>query len=151
VIDHLREVVAVFLERAAFRRHVGVVKTVVVDAQLGEKLKGRLGLADRHFHRLAAALPRALEGAHAKHIRAGPDEGVPITGGHAQVFAHRFAEDQFVGVVVAKGEGGVAGGAFEANLLDTGEVRHGVFLIVLGGVWILTTALGPAIMKIVKV
>lgn len=65
-------------------------------------------------------------------------------------FAHRFAEDQFVGVVVAKGEG-VAGGAFEANLLDTGEVRHGVFLIVLGGVWILATALGPAIMKIVKV
>jgi hypothetical protein len=76
---------------------------------------------------------------------------VPITGGHAQVLAHRFAEDQFIGVVVAKGERGVAGRAFEADLLDTGEVRHGVFLIVLGGVWILATALGLPIMKITKV
>ncbi|TFW40622.1 hypothetical protein E4T65_25425 [Pseudomonas fluorescens] len=51
---------------------------------------------------------------------------------------------------MAKGEGGVAGGAFEANLLDTWEVRHGVFLIVLGGVWILAMAWGLLIMKITK-
>jgi hypothetical protein len=104
VIDHLREVVAVFLERAAFGCHVGVVKAVVIDTQLGEKLKGRSpcrwpGPSARR------CAPRALEGAHAKHIRPWPDEGVPITGGHAQVLAHRFAEDQFIGVVVAKGEG----------------------------------------------
>ncbi|QDG59973.1 hypothetical protein NIBR502773_26805 [Pseudomonas sp. NIBRBAC000502773] len=51
---------------------------------------------------------------------------------------------------MAKGEGGIAAGTFEANLVDTGEVRHGVFLIVLGGVWILATAPGPLIMKITK-
>ena len=65
----------------------------------------------------------------------------------AQVLAHRFAEDQLVGIVMAKGEGGIAAGAFEANLLDTGEVRHGVFLIVLGGVSILATAPTLLIMK----
>ncbi|MDF9769433.1 hypothetical protein OKW09_001718 [Pseudomonas rhodesiae] len=150
MVDHLRKVVAVLLERTAFWRHIGVVKTVIVDAQLGEKLKGCLGLADGHIHRLTAALPRALEGAHPEHIGARPHEGVPITRGHAQVLAHRFAEDQLVGVVMAKGEGSIAVGAFEANLLDTGEVRHGVFLIVLGGVWILATAPRPPIMKITK-
>ena len=151
VVDHLREVVAVLLERAAFGRHIGVVKAVVVDAQLGKKLKRRLGLADRHLHRIATALPRAFERPHPKHIRPRPHEGMPVTSRHAQVLPHGLAEDQLVGVVVTKREGRGAGRAFEAHLLDTGEVRHGVFLIVLGGVWILATAPGRLIMKITKV
>jgi hypothetical protein len=67
------------------------------------------------------------------------------------VFTHGLAEDQLVGIVMTKGERGVAVGAFEANLLDTWEVRHGVFLIVLGGDSILATASGLPIMKITKV
>ncbi|MNY75702.1 hypothetical protein D3C86_2150580 [compost metagenome] len=70
-------------------------------------------------------MPWALECTCTEYIGTWPDEGVPITGSHAQVFAHGFAEDDFVGVIVTEGEGRIAGRAFVANLVDIGEVLHG--------------------------
>ncbi|RMS49307.1 hypothetical protein ALP64_203743 [Pseudomonas syringae pv. actinidiae] len=154
VVDHLRKVITVFLYRAAFRRYIGVVETVVINAQFGEEFERCLGLADSQLHRVTGALPWAFEGANAKHVSPRPDEGVPVAGSHAQVFAHGFAEHPFVGVVVAKGKRRVAVGAFVDNLVDSGEVRHVRFLIVIGivsgDVSILATASGPLIMKIIN-
>ncbi|MNS68211.1 hypothetical protein D3C72_1014860 [compost metagenome] len=125
VINHLREMVAILLQRAAFRGDIGVMEAVIVDTQFGEEFEGRGCFADRQLHGIAGVLPRALERPRTEHIGARPDERVPVTGGHAQVFAHGFAEDEFVGVVVTEGEGGIAVWAFVANRLDIREILHG--------------------------
>nr|GFD17322.1 hypothetical protein [Tanacetum cinerariifolium] len=85
---------------------------VVIDAQFGEELERGFGLEARKLHGVARLDPGTLEGADAEHVGAWPDEGVPVAGRHAQVLAHRLAEDDFVGVVMAEGKGGIAVGTF---------------------------------------
>ena len=80
------------------------MEAVVGHIELMEEFEGDIGFAFCQRHRLARLLPRAIEGADAKHIRAVPAEGVPVAGGETQVIFHAFPEHQLIRVVVTKRE-----------------------------------------------
>ena len=101
-IHHLRKVVQILFQRRPFRRHVNIMEAVVRHVQLVEELKRHIGFAFRQLDGLTRLLPRAVKGAHAEHIGAVPAEGMPVTGGKAQMIFHALTQHQLIRVVVTK-------------------------------------------------
>ena len=101
-IHHLRKVVQILFQRCAFRRHVDVMEAVVRHIQLVEELKRHIGFALCQFDGLTRLLPWAVKGAHAEHIGTVPAEGMPVTGGKAQMIFHALTQHQLIRVVVTK-------------------------------------------------
>ena len=101
-IHHLRKIVQILFQRRAFRRHVHVMEAVVRYVQLVEELKCDIGFALCQLNGLTRLLPRAVKGTHAEHIGAVPAEGMPVTGGKAQMIFHALTQHQLIRVVVTK-------------------------------------------------
>ena len=73
----------------------------------------------------SARFPGPLHRARPERVAARAAERVPVGDGEAEVVLHRLAFDDFVLVVVVKGEHVLALRALEANLLDIGKCGHG--------------------------
>ncbi len=73
--------------------------------------------------RIDGRQPRPVERAGAEDVEAVPVERVPVAHGEPQVFGHRAAGDDPIGVVPAEGEGIVRLEAFVADGVDVGEER----------------------------
>ena len=116
--NHLRKVVGILFQRCPFRGNVNVVETVVRYVQFVEKLKRDIRFAFRHFQRFARLLPRAVKGAHAKHVSTIPAEGVPVAGRKAQVVLHPFAQHQFIRVVMTESQWVSGCRAFITNAIE---------------------------------
>ena len=66
-------------------------------------------------------MPRSIERAGAEDVEAVPVERVPVAHGEPQVFGHRAAGDDPIGVVPAEREGIVRVEPFVADGVDVGE------------------------------
>ena len=121
-LDHPGEVIAVLLERSAFRRDVNVVEAVVRHVEFMEKFERHIGFAFGHLQGVARLLPWAIEGAHAKHIGAIPAESVPVTGRKTQMIFHPFAQHQFIRVVMTESQRVSGFRAFVTNAIELIEI-----------------------------
>ena len=101
-IHHLRKIVQILFQRRAFRRHVHVMEAVVRYVQLVEKFKSDVRFTFCQLNGFTRLLPRAVERAHAEHIGSIPAEGMPVTGGKAQMIFHALTQHQLIRVVVTK-------------------------------------------------
>ena len=67
-----------------------------------EKFKRHIRLALRQLQRIAGLLPRTVERAYAKHIRAVPAEGMPVAGRKTQMLFHAFTQYDFIWIIMAE-------------------------------------------------
>ena len=121
-LDHPGEVIAVLLERSAFRRDVNVVEAVVRHVEFMEEFERHIGFAFGHLQGVARLLPGTIKGAHAKHIGAIPAEGVPVTGRKTQMIFHPFAQHQFIRVVMTESQRVSGFRAFVTNAIELIEI-----------------------------
>ncbi len=87
---------------------VGVVEAEIFDTELLHDFKACVGLLFGHGHGVVADVPGEFLCACAELVAAFSAERVPPCHGEFQPFFHGFAEHDFLGVIVAVGEGIVA-------------------------------------------
>ena len=115
------EILVGFGEGFAFRRNVAVVKAVKRRAELFDEFEGRAHAVLRVLDGFRAVVPGADHRARAERIAARAAERVPVDHGEAQVVAHGFALDDFVGVVMFEGERVFGFRAFVFDFLTSGN------------------------------
>ena len=113
-------------ERVALGCDIAVVEAVEINVDFFEKFK-------KHTHSLLsvgdgirAIIPRHQSCATAERIGKRIAHDMPIRRRKAQMLAHCFALDEFVGVVVFKCKGIFCFGAFVGDFWDFREVGHGL-------------------------
>ena len=122
-------------ESVEFGGHIAVVEAVEVDVDLLEEFKedahALLGVGNG----VRSVIPGHQRRAAAKGIGERVAHHMPVGGGEAQMVSHRLALDEFVGIVLFKGEGIFGFRPFEGDLWDAGEVfsAHGF----IGGFFVL--------------
>ena len=119
------EILVGFGQGFAFGGHIAVVPAIIRGAEFLDEFKGDarplLGVA----HGIAAVIPGALHGAHAKRVAAGATECVPVHHRKAQVVFHGFAGHDLAGIIVFERQGILRLGALEGDGFDLFEcVAH---------------------------
>jgi len=97
------------------------VKGVIGRAELLDELERHARPRLRHRHGIGAVFPRADGRAHAEHVGQLPANRVPVGDGEPEVFLHRFAVHEALGVVVFEGKRVLRGRTLVLDLVDPGE------------------------------
>ena len=121
MIDRLGEIAAMLGDRARIGHHVDIVEGIKGDVELGEEVERDFALLRSGSGVVRAGMPRAIEGAPAKHVRTRPAEGVPETGGEAQMVFHPLAQHDPVLVIESVCKVIVAVRPLEGDLGNIGE------------------------------
>ena len=116
-------------QRVALRRDIAVVEAVEIDVDFFEEFKKHTHTLLGVRHGVRSIVPRHEGRSAAEGIGKRIAHDMPVSCGKAQVFAHGFTLDVFVGVVVFKGERIFRFGAFEGDFWDFREVWHAWFLV----------------------
>ena len=112
-----------------FRRDVAIVKGVKRRAEFFDEFKSRAHAVLRVLTDSVPSSHGRMHRARAERIAARAAKRVPVNDREAQMIAHRFALDDFVGVVMFEGER-VFG--FRAFVGDGPNLREGSFRILPG-------------------
>ena len=112
-------------EVAEFGGDVAVVPAVVIDAHLIEELEEHVGALQGVGNGVGLVVPWHQGGRAAEGIGKAVAHDVPVGGREARVLLHRFPADDLIGIVLLEREGILGLGAFELDLGDIGEERHG--------------------------
>ncbi len=78
------------------------MEAVVRYVQLVEEFKRDIRFTFRQFDGFARLLPWSVKRANTEHVGTVPAEGMPVTGGKAQMVFHALTQHQLIRVVVTK-------------------------------------------------
>jgi hypothetical protein len=102
LLNHGVEVSFTFLDSRTFRGNVTIVKTVVVDFALLEKLEERFDPNTCIGNGVGSIVPRSISGPNSKWISEGITHCVPVGCGEPELITHGLSCDDLLGVVPSK-------------------------------------------------
>src|ERR1035437_1577253 len=125
------EILVGFRKSFAFGRNIAVMPAIIWRTEFFDEFKRDVRAPLRIADGVRAVVPRTLHRSGTKRVATRATERVPVDHRETQMFAHRLARDDFVGIVVLESERVFRVRAFVIDFVDGRECSFHVCMFVL--------------------